>query len=299
MDSKPVVGFVGVGLMGWGMAKNVVEKGWPLRVIAHRKREAVDDLFTRGAAEDASIADLGGACDIVVLCVTGAPQVEAVVAALVTDGARVRTIIDTSTSEPDVTARLAEALAAKGVAFVDAPLSRTPTHTWAGEATTYVSGGQASIDKYGELLSAWASAVIPIDGPPGTAHAVKLVNNLVAIGYSAIWSESYAMIAKLGVDPSTFREVITNSGMNCLNFQNFSKYPCDGVPDAHKFSLVNCLKDVSYYARMADGHNASRMVSAGVLEMLKAGVNMGMGENFTPQMGDVVLALNNDLNKQG
>lgn len=297
MVGKPVVGFVGVGLMGWGMAKNVVEKGWPLRVVAHRQREAVEDLVKRGAVEDASIAAMAAACDIAVLCVTGAPQVETVVAALTGEGARVRTIIDTSTSEPEVTARLAEALAARGVAFIDAPLSRTPTHTWAGEATTYVSGGAASIEKYGDLLSAWASVVIPIDGPPGTAHAVKLINNLVAIGYFAIWSEAYAMIAKLGLEPSTFREVVTNSGMNCSNFQNFSKYSCEGVPDGHKFTLVNCLKDLNYYANMADGRNASRIVSAGMLEMLKAGVNMGLGETFTPQMGDVVLALNGDLKK--
>ncbi|PIP95896.1 MAG: 3-hydroxyisobutyrate dehydrogenase [Rhodobacterales bacterium CG18_big_fil_WC_8_21_14_2_50_71_9] len=294
MSDKPVVGFVGVGLMGWGMAKNVVEKGWPLRVIAHRKREAVDDLVKRGAVEVATLAEMAAACDTVVLCVTGAPEVQAVVAALTGEGSAVRTIIDTSTSEPDVTARLAAALGAQGVAFIDAPLSRTPTHTWAGEATTYVSGGAASVEKYGDLLSAWASVVIPIDGPPGVAHAVKLVNNLVAIGYSALWSESYAMVAKLGVDPSTFREVITNSGMNCLNFQNFSKYPCEGIPDAHKFSLVNCLKDVRYYSRMADEHGAARLVSAGVLEMLKAGVNMGLGETFTPQMGDVLLRLNGD-----
>ncbi|PIY73400.1 MAG: NAD(P)-dependent oxidoreductase, partial [Rhodobacterales bacterium CG_4_10_14_0_8_um_filter_70_9] len=170
MSDKPVVGFVGVGLMGWGMAKNVVEKGWPLRVIAHRKREAVDDLVKRGAVEVATLAEMAAACDTVVLCVTGAPEVQAVVAALTGEGSAVRTIIDTSTSEPDVTARLAAALGAQGVAFIDAPLSRTPTHTWAGEATTYVSGGAASVEKYGDLLSAWASVVIPIDGPPGVAH---------------------------------------------------------------------------------------------------------------------------------
>ena len=60
MADKPVVGFVGVGLMGWGMAKNAVEKGYPLRVIAHRKREAVDDLVTRGAEEVSESQGDGG-----------------------------------------------------------------------------------------------------------------------------------------------------------------------------------------------------------------------------------------------
>jgi 3-hydroxyisobutyrate dehydrogenase-like beta-hydroxyacid dehydrogenase len=293
MTGKPVVGFVGVGLMGWGMAKNVVEKGWPLVVAAHRKREAVNDLVGRGAREVASIAEIGRQADVAVLCVTGAPEVERAVAELTAEGARVRTIVDTSTSDPATTRRLAADLAARGIEMMDAPLSRTPAHTWTGEATAYASPVDL-LEKHRDLIGAWASVVIPVDGPPGTAHAVKLVNNLVAIGYAAIWSEAYAMIRKLGVDPSIFREIVTNSGMNCGNFQNYSKYPCEGVPDAHKFALANCLKDMSYYAKLADAHGAARLVSAGVLEALKIGASLGMGEKMVPQMGDIFLALNGD-----
>ena len=76
---KERIGFIGVGLMGHGMAKNIVEKGWPLTVLAHRKREAVDDLKARGAEEAASPREIAEESDVVVLCVTGSPQVEAIV----------------------------------------------------------------------------------------------------------------------------------------------------------------------------------------------------------------------------
>ena len=76
---KERIGFIGVGLMGHGMAKNIVEKGWPLTVLARRKREAVDDLKSRGAKEASSPRAVADASDIVVLCVTGSPQVEAIV----------------------------------------------------------------------------------------------------------------------------------------------------------------------------------------------------------------------------
>jgi 3-hydroxyisobutyrate dehydrogenase-like beta-hydroxyacid dehydrogenase len=293
MAGKPVVGFVGVGLMGHGMAKNVVEKGWPLVVAAHRRREAVDDLVARGAVEVGSVAEIGRRAEIAVLCVTGAPQVEQAVAALTAEGSTVATIIDATTSDPETTRRLAADLAARGVEMMDAPLSRTPAHAWAGEATCYAAP-PALLEKHRALIGAWANVIIPVDGPVGTAHAVKLVNNLVAIGYAALWSEAYAMIRKLGVDPATFREIVTNSGMNCGNFQNYSKYPVEGVPDAHRFALSNCLKDIAYYSRLADAHGASRLVSAGVLEALKLGVTMGMGEKNVPQMGDIFLALNGD-----
>ena len=104
---KPVVGFVGVGLMGWGMAKNAVGKGWPLRVVAHRKREAVDDLVARGARECASLAEMAAEVDVVVLCVTGSPQVEAVLAEMVPAARPGLTVIDSTTSDPEVTERLA------------------------------------------------------------------------------------------------------------------------------------------------------------------------------------------------
>ena len=76
MSDKPAVGFIGVGLMGKGMAKNAVEKGYPLTVVAHRKRDAVDDLIQRGATEAATAKELAAKVDVIVLCVTGAPQVE-------------------------------------------------------------------------------------------------------------------------------------------------------------------------------------------------------------------------------
>ena len=75
--SKPTVGFVGVGLMGHGMAKNLVSKGWPLVVLGHRKREPVEHLKSLGAREAATPRELAAQCEIVHLCVTGSPQVEA------------------------------------------------------------------------------------------------------------------------------------------------------------------------------------------------------------------------------
>ncbi|HPG80522.1 MAG TPA: NAD(P)-binding domain-containing protein, partial [Piscinibacter sp.] len=72
-DVRPVIGFIGVGLMGHGMAKNLVTKGYPLVVMGHRKREPVEHLKSLGAREASSARELAMACDIVHLCVTGSP----------------------------------------------------------------------------------------------------------------------------------------------------------------------------------------------------------------------------------
>jgi hypothetical protein len=295
MSDKPAVGFIGVGLMGKGMAKNAVEKGYPVTVVAHRKRDAVEDLIKRGATEAANAKEMAAKVDVIVLCVTGAPQVEEALhnpSGILAGARKGLTIIDSSTSEPDVTERLHKELAERGVTFMDAPLSRTPAHAWKGELTTFVGGPKDLVDKWRPLLSTWASAILPTGGPVGSAHALKLVNNLISIGYAALWSECYAMMGKVGLRPQVLRELIENTGMNCGNFQNFSRYICDGDAKAHEFTLSNCLKDMTYYSHMASKHNTTTLMSASALEMLKAGINMGFGDRNIPETVDIVLRLN-------
>ncbi|MEO0957304.1 MAG: NAD(P)-dependent oxidoreductase [Pseudomonadota bacterium] len=287
MAEKPIVGFIGVGLMGWGMAKNAVEKGFPLRVVAHRKREAVDDLVKRGAVECASVAELAAQSDIIAMCVTGSPQVEANIAEILPHARAGLTIVDSTTADPASTTRLAAELAEKGITLVDAPLSRTPAHAWAGELTTYVGGEASVLERIRPLLETWASVIIPTGGPVGSAHAVKLINNLIGIGYAAIWSEAYSTAEQAGIAPSVLHEIVTNSGLNCGNFQNYSKYILEGDPNAHRFALSNCLKDLTYYSRLAQAHQAPTLVSSGVLQTLTLGSNLGEGERMMPEMVEI------------
>ena len=114
------IGFIGTGLMGHGMAKNIVEKGYPLTVTAHRNRAPVDDLIGRGAAE-ASLEDLAARSTIIFLTLPGSPQVAETVARMTPHLRQGTVIVDCSTSDPTVTERLATDLAAKGVHFADAP----------------------------------------------------------------------------------------------------------------------------------------------------------------------------------
>ena len=102
------------------------------------------------------------------------------------------------------------------------------------------------------------------------------------------------MVKKVGADPAVFREIVSNSGMNCGNFQAFSKYAVEGDPEAHKFTLANCFKDLSYYERMATGAGAATLMSDGALQTCKLGLAMGMGERYISEMVDVVVRLNGD-----
>src|SRR5438270_10702876 len=173
--TREKIGFVGVGLMGHGMAKNLLEKGWPLTVLGHRNRQPIEDLKNRGAQEATTARGLALQSDVIVLCVTGSPQVDSVVNG--TDGLaaakRPLLVIDCSTSDPSVTTRLAADLASKSITLIDAPLGRTPKDAWEGTLDVMVGGEPAIVDRARPVLEAFAKRIIPT-GPTGTGHAMKL-----------------------------------------------------------------------------------------------------------------------------
>ena len=287
------VGFVGVGLMGHGMAKNIVEKGWLLSVVAHRRREAVEDLKSRGAKEVDSLKALAEASDIVVLCVTGSPQVEAVIHGPdgLASAGKPMLIIDCSTSEPASTRRLANELMPRRIALIDAPLSRTPKDAWEGTLDVMVGGDKEAVARARPILDAFAGRVVPT-GPVGTGHTMKLLNNFLSMGYAAIYSEALMIGAKAGLAPAVFDAVIRNSRMDCPFYQTFFKYVIERDRNAHRFTLSNALKDVSYLASFAQALGAANPVGAAVRNSFAQAVATGHGQDYVPMLSDLVAEWN-------
>jgi 3-hydroxyisobutyrate dehydrogenase-like beta-hydroxyacid dehydrogenase len=118
------VGFIGLGHMGHGMAVNILKHGFPLWVMGHRSREAVDDLVRRGAQEVLTPKDMAASCDIILLCVPGAKEVETLVTnneGLAAGATAGLTVVDCTTSDPSTLLRLAdEFVGPRGLVFVDA-----------------------------------------------------------------------------------------------------------------------------------------------------------------------------------
>ncbi len=291
--SKERVGFIGLGLMGHGMARNIVEKGWPLTVLAHRKRESVEDLKGRGATEATSPRQLADTCDVVVLCVTGSPQVEAIVQG--EDGlaaaGKPLLIIDCSTSEPASTTRLAATLAPKGIELIDAPLSRTPKDAWEGTLDVMVGGGDATVARARPILEAFAGCIVPT-GPVGTGHTMKLLNNFVSLGYAAVYAEALMVGAKAGLTAKVFDSVLRNGRMDCPFYQTFFKYVIERDRNAHRFTIANAHKDVTYLAGFAQALGVANPVGAAVRNSFALAVGTGHAEDYVPMMSDIVAELN-------
>lgn len=287
---KESIGFIGVGLMGQGMARNLVDKGFALTVMGHRNRKPVEELVAAGAREAKTPKELAGQATIIFLCVTGSPQVEAVLRGPdgIVAGARPDTVIvDCSTSDPGSTVRLAAELEAKGLHLCDAPLGGTPAQAAQGQLSTMIGASDAVFARIKPACEAWAQKVVHL-GPVGDGHKMKLLNNFLSMGYGAIYAEALTLAQKIGITPQTFNSVISGSRMDCGFYQTFMKYVLERDRDAHKFTLVNALKDVRYLEGVANAAGIPNPVGNAVKNVYASAVAAGKGEEYVPMITDWV-----------
>jgi 3-hydroxyisobutyrate dehydrogenase-like beta-hydroxyacid dehydrogenase len=280
------IGFIGAsGLMGHGMAKNLLAKGHPVAITVHRNRERVADLLAAGATEAPSPAALAAQSSIVFICVTGSPQVEAVVAGvdgLLSTKRQGLTIVDCSTSEPDSTAKLRELAAAVGATFVDAPLARTPVEAEQGRLNVMIGADEATFAKLDPLIRAFAENVFHVGGP-GAGHIVKLLNNFIAQAICTATAEAFAVGQRAGIDPRKLVELVSAGAVNSGLFQAMAK-TLSGDLAGLKFELDNARKDVRYYTHLAEGLSIPTVVGEAVHQSLALASALGHGRKFVPSL---------------
>jgi 3-hydroxyisobutyrate dehydrogenase-like beta-hydroxyacid dehydrogenase len=293
-DTNETIGFIGLGYMGHGMAKNIVEKGYPLTIMGHRNRAPIDDLVGRGAREVKTARELAAQSSIVFLCVTGSKEVEAVIRG--PDGLKAglkpgSVVVDCSTSDPNSSLAIAAELKEAGVEFADAPLGRTPKEAWEGTLDTMVGAGDALFERLKPVLSTWAGRVIHM-GDTGDGHRMKLLNNFVSLGYAALYAEAIALAEKVGISPKRFDAVIRGGRMDCGFYQTFSRWVLEGDRDAHKFTIANAFKDLRYLESMASAAGIVNPIGNAVKNSFGVAVAAGGEQSYVPMLTDFIGNLN-------
>ncbi len=291
--SEETIGFVGVGLMGQGMAANLLKAGFTVSVVAHRNRGPVDDLVAQGATEAESLAELAAVSSVIHICAPGSPQVEAIVAAMMPTMQAGSVIVDCSTSDPNSTTALANKLAQAGHHMADAPLGGTPVQAQNGELATMVGADPVVFERLEPVIAAWAKTIVHI-GPCAAGHKMKLLNNFLSLGYAALYSEALALSEKVGISTKEFDSVIRGSRMDCGFYQTFMGYAVEGNRESHKFTLSNALKDLRYLEAMADEVGLSNPIgNAAKNSFAMALAAGGDGPNdYVPHLVDFVAARN-------
>jgi 3-hydroxyisobutyrate dehydrogenase len=291
MDKDKRIGLIGVGLMGHGIAINVARHGYRLAFLEHPGNQPVADLVAVGASPMASAAALAAASDVVILCVTGTPEVEDVLFRSdgVLAGLRPGTIvIDCSTAIPSSTVRIAAAVEAAGGRFLDAPMTRTPKEAAEGRLNLIVGGDRALFDECRPLLASYAENVVHA-GPVGTGHKLKLLHNYVSLGFTAVLAEAAACARRAGVDDGVLLEVLAKGGGSSVVLERMRPFIEARDDSGFRFTIANALKDVGYYTAMA-GELGAACATAEAVRQTYARAADGHAQSSIPELVDLLAA---------
>ena len=295
MSDKPRIGYIGIGLMGHGAAKNILERGgYPLTIMAHRNREPVDDLLRRGAVEADTPAEVAVASDIVFLCLPSSVEVEATVlgASGLLEGMRPGSIlVDSTTADPAVTRGIGRALAEKGVAMLDAALGRTPKEAEEGRLSTYVGGNPEVIERVRPIFESYADTIV-ICGGLGAGTTAKLVNNSIAIGTCAVIAEGLATAAKLGVNLEAQAAVLSAGGADSRMWQMLAPWIREGDDSYLRGPFRIAAKDMRFYNRMAEEAGMATPIAQAISQTYRLVVNQGHADRFMPVLPGILALLN-------
>jgi 3-hydroxyisobutyrate dehydrogenase len=215
------VGFIGLGIMGQGMARNLLKAGYSVRVW-NRTTSKIEPLVAEGAQAAASPADVAAHCPIIVSCVSDTPDVEAV---LLGDGGVIHgakagsLIIDCSTISPQVTREIAAKLGEKGIHLVDAPVSGGSEGAARGTLTIMVGGAEADFQRALPVLQAMGKTITHI-GEVGSGQVVKLVNQVLVVGNCLAMCEALLLAQAGGVDLQKTFDAISQGAAGSWMFTN-------------------------------------------------------------------------------
>ena len=285
------VGFIGLGVMGEPMCRNVAVKSG-LKVIAHDlSPEPLARLAAQGVTSADSIAAVVREADIIMLVLPGGPQLEAVCrgpAGLLAHVRAGQTVVDHGTSPVALTRQLAAEFAALGVAYGDAPIARTRQAAEAGTLSIMVGADDATMARITPILACCADEVTHC-GPVGSGQVVKLMNNMVLFQTVAALCEALAIGTAAGVDGTLLFETLTKGSADSFALRNHGMKAVlpDSFPE-RAFSTEYALKDLSYALDLAEQAGLVAKGAETARTYLNAAAAAGLGKLYWPAISRVI-----------
>ena len=274
------IGFIGLGRMGGPMSRRLLKAG--LSVVAFdTNKDAEASVGQAGAAVATSARDVGDRADLVFISLPTPDIVERVVVGEASQGGRVKTIVDLSTSGPGMATRVAKALEPLGVAWIDAPVSGGVAGATNGTLAVMASGSRAGFERAEPLLKNFGK-VFYVGEKAGMAQVAKLGNNLLAAAAMVISSEALVMGVKAGIDPRIMLDII-NAGSG-RNSATQDKFPRSILPRSFDFGFATGLsyKDVRLCVDEAEAMGVPMVVGGAVRQMLAVtNAKFGPTSDFT------------------
>lgn len=277
-----LIGFVGAGLMGSGMIRNLAGAGHEVRLFARTPARARGLPVTLAA----SIAEAVDGADLACSCVTDSPDVRAVVAGLLAAPSPPPLLVELSTIAPAVARELAEECARHGVDYLDCPVSGGPTGAEAGTLAIMCGGDAAALGRATPALDAMGDPAKRFHcGPVGSGLVAKLVNNMLVATISAATAEALGRGQRAGLDPALAREVIMRSSGDSWQLRNLFDRVLRGdhVPG---FTVRNLLKDLGHARDLDDAAPPLADAARALLERVDPDLDYGAVARLTMDLPD-------------
>ena len=272
------VGFVGLGIMGQGMARNLLKAGYSVRVW-NRTSSRMDPLIEAGATAGASPADVAANCDIVAVCVSDTPDVEEVILGEngILSGVQAGAlVIDFSTISPQATIDIAEQLSAKGVKMLDAPVSGGSEGAVNGTLSIMIGGDEDQVERARGVFEAMGNTITHV-GKQGAGQTVKLVNQILVVGNCLAMCEALIFAQAGGVDLERCLNAVTGGAAGSWMLANRGPQIIDR--DWRPGFTINLQqKDVRLIMQEADALGVPVLLSGQVFSLYRTLQQAGLGE---------------------
>ena len=273
------VGFIGVGNMGGPMCRNIVKRSNHQVTVFDLNAAAVRTCTDLGATAARSVAEVTRGADVVMTSLPMPRDVEAVTlgdGGILANIAQGQTYIDLSTNAPSMVRKIGDAMAARGIAMLDAPVSGGTTGAEAATIAIMVGGDKKVFDDALPVLQSFSANVIHMGGL-GTGTVAKLVNNMMAFCNAAAAAEGLMLGVTAGLDPAKLIQVIASSSGNSNAFKSFSERAMKGVFSPPSFALNLAHKDLHLALELADELGVPLPQGSATHNLQRMARGMGLG----------------------
>jgi len=286
-----VIGFIGLGVMGEPMCRNLRVRGGH-RVIAYDLDQApLRRLAEHGIESAGNIGEAVRTADIVFASLPSGKVLESIARApdgLLHNVRAGQSFVDLGTSPVALTRRLAAEFEARGVRYLDAPVARTRQAAEAGTLSVMVGGDAATFEKVRPLIACFASDITHC-GAVGNGQITKILNNMVLFETVAALSEAHAIARRSGLDPALLFDTLSKGSADSFALRNHGMKAI--IPHQfpeRAFSVEYARKDLAYALELAREAGVDAQGARRVDELFDAAIDKGWGENYHPVISRVV-----------
>ena len=287
-NSSPVLGFIGLGSMGNGMARNVAAKhDGPVHAF-DLSPDALEKVVAAGALPGNSIADIAAACDFVFLSLPGGKQVASVCVDIARHARAGTTVVDLSTTSVAESRAIHADLAAKSIAFADAPVARARAAADAGTLSIMVGASKDLFARIEPLLR-YMGTDINLCGEVGCGQVVKLINNSLLFVHVAALAEMMVVGERAGVSNQTLLDVLSISSADSFALRNHGMKAMLARAFPEKaFPMDYTLKDMGYALELSQQAGVDAKLAKLAATYYQQGIEAGIGAKYFPAIIELI-----------